>query len=322
MLHVLMILLKILGILLLLFVGVLLLVLLVPLRYSFSLEKGEQVSPEFSVRVTWLCWLFYFKASYIEKVFDYRMRILGHQVAGNQKEFLEKQKKKTEKAQEKRKKDKENRKKKSQKKEDKEKKPDKELPVTISEQKVSVTESNKEEILKEKASEGSLHQENIPEESVKDESSHKELPKEDPVKDKVRKSVKQKRSFFKKSKDRIKSLKDAKSNLDKLPWREWLELGRDKIIRLFKHIFPQKLKGTLAFGFSDPADTGYITGIAAIFYPKYGESFSLYPNFERRMFEAQCEGRGRIRLGYILVLVVSILKEKSVRAMIKNIISG
>ena len=92
MLHVLFILLKILGILLLLLVGVLLLVLLAPLRYSFKLEKEEQVSPEFSVRVTWLCWLFYFKASYIEKVFDYRMRILGHQIAGNQKEFLEKQK--------------------------------------------------------------------------------------------------------------------------------------------------------------------------------------------------------------------------------------
>ena len=51
MLHVLFILLKILGILLLLLVGVLLLVLLAPLRYSFKLEKEEQVSPEFSVRV-------------------------------------------------------------------------------------------------------------------------------------------------------------------------------------------------------------------------------------------------------------------------------
>ena len=104
MLHVLFILLKILGILLLLLVGVLLLVLLAPLRYSFKLEKEEQVSPEFSVRVTWLCWLFYFKASYIEKAFDYRIRILGHQIAGNQKEFLERQKKKAEKAQEKRRK--------------------------------------------------------------------------------------------------------------------------------------------------------------------------------------------------------------------------
>lgn len=303
MLHVLFILLKILGILLLLLVGVLLLVLLAPLRYSFKLEKEEQVSPEFSVRVTWLCWLFYFKASYIEKVFDYRIRILGHQIAGNQKEFLERQKKKAEKAQEKRRKEKENRKKESQKKE-------KELPVTISEEKVSVTEKPEEDLLKEKESEGSM----------KDAASHKELPKEKQVKEKTDKSSKRKGSFFKKGKARIKSLKDAKSNLDQFPWREWLELGKDIVIRFFKHVLPQKFRGTITFGCSDPADTGYVTGIAAVFYPKYGESFSLYPDFERKVFAAQCEGKGRIRLGYILVLVVSILREKSVRTMIKRMI--
>ena len=300
MLHVLFILLKILGILLLLLVGVLLLVLLAPLRYSFKLEKEEQVSPEFSVRVTWLCWLFYFKASYIEKVFDYRIRILGHQIAGNQKEFLERQKKKAEKAQEKRRKEKENRKKKSQKKE-------KELPVTISEEKVSATEKPEEDLLKEKESEGSYSGE-----SVKDAASHKELSTD--------KSSKRKDSFFKKGKARIKSLKDAKSNLDQFPWREWLELGKDIVIRFFKHVLPQKLRGTITFGCSDPAYTGYVTGIAAVFYPKYGESFSLYPDFERKVFAAQCEGKGRIRLGYILVLVVSILREKSVRTMIKRMI--
>lgn len=313
MLHVLFILLKILGILLLLLVGVLLLVLLAPLRYSFKLEKEEQVSPEFSVRVTWLCWLFYFKASYIEKVFDYRIRILGHQIAGNQKEFLEKQKKKAEKAQEKRRKEKENRKKESQKKE-------KELPVTISEEKVSVTEKPEEDLLKEKESEGDHSGESVKEESIKDASSHKELPIEKQVKERTDKSSKRKDSFLKKGKARIKSLKDAKSNLDQFPWREWLELGKDIVIRFFKHVLPQKLRGTVTFGFSDPADTGYVTGIAAVFYPKYGESFSLYPDFERKVFAARCEGKGRIRLGYILVLVVSILREKSVRTMIKRMI--
>lgn len=304
MLHVLFILLKILGILLLLLVGVLLLVLLASLRYSFKLEKEEQVSPEFSVRVTWLCWLFYFKASYIEKVFDYRIRILGHQIAGNQKEFLERQKKKAEK----RRKEKENRKKESQKKE-------KELPVTISEGKVSATEKPEEDLLKEKESEGSYSGE-----SVKDAASHKELSTEKQVKEKTDKSSKRKGSFFKKGKARIKSLKDAKSNLDQFPWREWLELGKNIVIRFFKHVLPQKLRGTITFGCSDPAYTGYVTGIAAVFYPKYGENFSLYPDFERKVFAAQCEGKGRIRLGYILVLVVSILREKSVRTMIKRMI--
>ena len=69
MLYVLLLLLKILGILLLLFIGLVLLVLLTPIQYSFELEKEEQREPKFMVRVTWLFWLFYFKTSYIEKVF-------------------------------------------------------------------------------------------------------------------------------------------------------------------------------------------------------------------------------------------------------------
>ena len=81
MLHVLLLLLKILGILLLLLIGLFLLVLLTPIRYSFELEKEEQTSPKFSVKITWLCWFLYFKTSYIEKVFDYRVRILGRQIA-------------------------------------------------------------------------------------------------------------------------------------------------------------------------------------------------------------------------------------------------
>ena len=131
-----------------------------------------------------------------------------------------------------------------------------------------------------------------------------------------------KESSLKKIKSKIKSLKETKVNLDKMPWREWLELGKDVLIRFLKHALPGKLEGNIAFGTGNPEYTGYITGIAAVFYPKYGEHFSLYPDFERKMFEAKCRGRGRIRLGYMLVLAVSILKEKSVRTMIKNIILG
>ena len=262
MLYVLLLLLKILGILLLLFIGLVLLVLLTPIQYSFELEKEEQKEPKFMVRITWLFWLFYFKTSYIEKVFDYRIRILGYQIAGNQPEFLEKQK--------------ERQKKKSQKAKEKDSGDDK---------------------------------------NSKDKKKNKEKKQKDGKKPK-------KESSLKKIKSKIKSLKETKVNLDKMPWREWLELGKDVLIHFLKHALPGKLEGNIAFGTGNPEYTGYITGIAAVFYPKYGEHFSLYPDFERKMFEAKCRGRGRIRLGYMLVLAVSILKEKSVRTMIKNIILG
>ena len=368
MLHVLLLLLKILGILLLLIIGLFLLVLLTPICYSFELEKEEQTEPKFAVRVTWLFWIFYFKTSYIEKVFDYRVRILGHQIAGNQPEFLKKQKERQrrkaekEKAREKRKKNKEekDRKKTVEEKSERTKKTKKpeetagNLPVTVTEKKASVQkkvpeedilqlnvptdtvagtleesqnqntnsvieQENKNTVSKEKSSETPKSEEKAKNEIKEEDSKNKkEKNKKKGKKDKKPK----KESFLKKIKGKIKSLKEAKANLDKLPWREWLELGKDILIRFLKHVLPRKLEGSIAFGTGDPEYTGYITGIAAIFYPKYGEHFSLYPDFERKMFEAKCKGRGRIRPGYMLVLVVSILKEKSVRTMIKNIILG
>lgn len=373
MLHVLLLLLKILGILLLLLIGLFLLVLFTPIRYSFELEREEQTEPKFAVRVTWLFWIFYFKTSYIEKVFDYRVRILGHQIAGNQPEFLKKQKERQkrkaekEKARREREKNKEekDRKKTVEEKSERTKKPEEiagNLPVTVTEKKASVQkkvpeedilqsdlpadtvadipeesqnqntnsvieQENKNTVSKEKSSETSKGKEKADDEiKVKEEDAeakeqkkdNKETKESDEKKDKKPK----KESSLKKIKGKIKSLKEAKANLDKLPWREWLELGKDILIRFLKHVLPRKIEGSIAFGTGDPEYTGYITGIAAIFYPKYGEHFSLYPDFERKMFEAKCKGRGRIRPGYMLVLVVSILKEKSVRTMIKNIILG
>lgn len=308
MLHVLFILLKILGILLLLLIGLILLVLLTPIRYSFGLEKEEQASPEFTIRITWLVRIFYFKASYIEKVFDYRIRVLGHQIAGNQKEFLEKQKEKAdrknqkEKKREERRKQKENRDKKSHKKKEVSETPS----VTATEKELPVKKAQ-EDILGEEKSHECQEETKV----QKQENRQENKKKKDSI-----------LTVLKNIKNKINSIKETKSTIDKLPWREWLELGKDIFIRFLKHVLPRKLEGTVEFGLGDPADTGYVTAIAAIFYSRYGEHFSMYPDFERKMFAAHCKGKGRIRPGYMLVLVVSILKEKSVRTMIKNIILG
>lgn len=341
MLHVLLLLLKILGILLLLLIGLFLLLLLTPIHYSFEFEKEEQTEPKFVVRVTWLFWLFYFKTSYIEKIFEYQVRILGCQIAGNQPGFLkkqeERQRRKAEKAkvQKERKERKEHRKKKQEEQSEKTKGTGGSLPVTVTEKKHSVLEEASQEdvfqadILKNPPSESqidnSVQDQKIQDVDFKEESFEKSSDafEEREKNSKDNKDERQKKdSFFKKGKNRIKSLKEAKNTLDKLPWREWLELGKDIFFRFLKHVLPGKLEGSVAFGLGDPEYTGYITGIAAIFYPKYGGRFSLYPDFERKMFEAKCRGKGKIRPGYLLVLIIDILKEKSIRTMIKNIILG
>lgn len=321
MLHVLFILLKILGILLLLLFGlvllVLLVVLLVPVRYSFELKKKEEDSPKFAVKITWLFRLFYFKTSYIDNLFDYRVRILGYQVAGNQKEFLESRKKRQKRKEEKERKREERQKGKEAEKGKKKENPGTELAVkSVSEDPVSRKKPEEDILAKAGSSEKQTEIQIENPEQTEQKDSRKQQKKSE------EQSAAKKESFFKKSKERVKSLKETKAALDQFPWREWLELGRDILVRFLKHVLPRKLEGSITFGLSDPAHTGYITGVAAMFYSKYGDHFSLYPDFEKTVFDAECEGRGRIRMGYMLVLVISVLKEESIRTIIKNIILG
>lgn len=107
MLYVLLVLLKIIGILLALAVGLIVLVLAAPIRYSFRFRMDEDTPPGGQIKVTWLFCIFYLKASYIDKMFDYRVRIFGHQIFGNQEEFLERKRKKKERKQKKKKRQKE-----------------------------------------------------------------------------------------------------------------------------------------------------------------------------------------------------------------------
>lgn len=74
----------------------------------------------------------------------------------------------------------------------------------------------------------------------KDKKKNKERKQKDGKKPK-------KESSLKKIKSKIKSLKETKVNLDKMPWREWLELGKDVLIRFLKHALPGKLEGNIAF---------------------------------------------------------------------------
>ncbi|MBS6722356.1 MAG: DUF2953 domain-containing protein [Clostridiales bacterium] len=102
MIHVLLILLKFLGIFLLFLLGLIFLILAAPIRYSFHFHAGEDASFGGQIKVTWLLGILYIRGSYIEKIFEYRVRIFGYQILGNQKEFLEKKQKRERKKQKKR----------------------------------------------------------------------------------------------------------------------------------------------------------------------------------------------------------------------------
>ena len=69
--------------------------------------------------------------------------------------------------------------------------------------------------------------------------------------------------------------------------------------KVFGHILPAKIRGTVRFGLEDPAATGMLYGILTLFYGRYGNSLSVVPEFQQPVFEGHVKLKGRIVLGVL-----------------------
>ncbi len=78
------------------------------------------------------------------------------------------------------------------------------------------------------------------------------------------------------------------------------------LLGLVKHIGPRKIKGYVRYGFGDPCKTGQFTGYISMLPFVYQKQFSLIPDFYERVIEADVTLKGKIRIGYILRIVLNI----------------
>lgn len=69
-------------------------------------------------------------------------------------------------------------------------------------------------------------------------------------------------------------------------------LGRGRA--LLVHVLPRKVRGHVTVGFEDPALTGQLLAAAGVFYPLYRESIQITPVFDRQVLEGDFLIKGRI----------------------------
>ncbi len=81
---------------------------------------------------------------------------------------------------------------------------------------------------------------------------------------------------------------------------------------------PRELTGRIAFGLSDPSQTGEIIGLVATLPVIYQTDLSVEPNFETEdsYIEGEIHARGRIQLIWVLALAVGLIRRKNIRAFI------
>lgn len=97
----------------------------------------------------------------------------------------------------------------------------------------------------------------------------------------------------------------------------WKQTGR-----FLRHVCPRGGKGSVTFGFEEPYLTGQVLSASALIYSFFEGNLEICPVFDDTVFEAEGSFKGRIRAGYLLWLGLGILRDGHTRRMLFGFLKG
>lgn len=89
--------------------------------------------------------------------------------------------------------------------------------------------------------------------------------------------------------------------------------------KIILHVIPTKASGSATLGFDDPATTGQVLAACSVLYALYGDSIVITPDFERSVLEGDLDLKGRIRAGTIAFCAVRVLLDREFWVTLKRI---
>ena len=142
------------------------------------------------------------------------------------------------------------------------------------------------------------------------------------IKQKINDMIQKIRNVIQKIKDFILNCKEKKKQLKRYlkilqsdTTKAAFALCKNKIFKMFKHIFPKKIHADLKFGFADPATTGYTLAVYGMLPKSVGKRIILHPDFDNSVFEGQFKVKGAICAFTLLCQVLGILMDKNCRKL-------
>lgn len=297
MLHILLLILKMIGIILLCILGILILTVLcllfVPVRYRIEAvrEEGDGAPPVLMrVKVTWLLHLLNVLIRYAGE-WNVRIRVTVFPVFRSPKtERSTKRQKRTKNRQKKHERD--------------------------------TTESRRETMESEQSGVKTKNDNAVTEEQKTSagagSADEKAVSQKQSILDKLRALFRKILVFFKKMKeafiniqytirhfcDRIKNAWNAIAFryevLTSDRFREAWKLCQNELGRVLRHIKPKKLEADIIVGMEDPAATGEVLAVCGMLYPLIGSHVNVTGNFEKKCLEGRFFMKGRIS-GFVLL---------------------
>ena len=85
-----------------------------------------------------------------------------------------------------------------------------------------------------------------------------------------------------------------------------------------KHCKPRKVKGEVAFGFKDPCQTGEVLAVCGVLYPLFRDKIQVIPYFEEPLLRAEIALKGHIQIVFIAVAACKIYTNKFIKKTIER----
>lgn len=330
MIHILLLLLKIIGITLLALLGLILLIILVvlfvPIRYSLKVEADQSV--EARACVSWLLHLVHAKAAY-DQTFGIVIRVFGIPV----KRIPASEDIKPKKSKDKQKAKKRAREKKAgQTREwvDIEAEAGTESETKTASGEAACSEADKTAVLSETVEseeDKRTEADNISDANEEDAESEDEKKEKWSLFQKLVQFVRAVRAFFSKilytiqnicgKIEKVKELIGYYSEVLKSEeGQRTFALAKRELGRLWKHIAPTKLRGSLTIGMDDPAATGQIIAIVSMFYPIYGNNVSITADFDEKCMRGNLYLKGRVRIFTLIRIAWRVYFNKDVKTFL------
>lgn len=310
MLHILLLILKIIGVILAVILGIVILlaciVLFVPVRYEITGKcGGTPDSLEMAAKATWLLHLVRADVCFKEQKLRWKLRAAwarkdgGQERAGPEGGITEDAHRKEKKKDEGKEEIPETREKSKE-----------ELEIGEEERKKSVEE------IPEAKSEAHETIENV-------EEPESDGGKRPGIIERIRGILQKIKSFFQSFCKKIRLLAQKKDKLagfirDEAHVGAFLK-AKKEAFKLLNRLKPSKLAARLRIGFSDPCTTGKALAGLSLLYPVVGEHLDITPDFENRVLQGDIYVKGRIHGYYFLVLCWNLVWCRNVRTTFKDI---
>lgn len=89
--------------------------------------------------------------------------------------------------------------------------------------------------------------------------------------------------------------------------------------RLLKHLKPSEFQAQIRFGLEDPAATGQIVSVYSMLYPFLGEQVHILPDFEHRVLEGSLAVKGRVTAFILLRTAWILYFDKNIKYLLHRL---